>query len=98
MLDADFALDKSAGQRIWTYRRDARRVRAKDGEHQTTVSDPLEADVFPESELLSPEKRLGAIASILAVAVLRSKVRKAASRGRMEDIEESSGTAGEGLD
>ena len=65
---------------------------------ETTDPDPLEADVFPESEFLSPEKRLGAIASILAVAVLRSKVRKAASRGRMEDIEESSGTAGEGLD
>ena len=65
---------------------------------ETTDHEPLEADVFPESELLSPEKRLEAIASILAVAVLRSKVRKAASSNDMEDIEESSGTVGEGLD
>jgi len=90
MLDADFALDKFAGQRIWTAAGRPGGVRARDGEHQTTDPDPLEADVFPESELLSPEKRLGAIASILAVAVLRSKVRKASSSGRMEDIEESS--------
>ena len=69
-----------------------------DADFALETPDPLEADVFPESELLSPEKRLGAIASILAVAVLRSKVRKAASSRRMEDIEESSGTAGEGLD
>jgi len=30
--------DKSAGQRIWTHQRCARRVRARDGEHQTATA------------------------------------------------------------
>jgi len=65
---------------------------------ETTRSIPLEADVFPDPKRLSPGNRLDVIASILAVAVLRSKVRKAVSSNNLEDIEESSGTTGEGLD
>jgi len=65
---------------------------------ETTYPLPFEADVLPDSKRLSPGNRLDVIASILAVAVLRSKVRKAVSSNNLADIEESSGTAGEGLD
>jgi hypothetical protein len=65
---------------------------------ETTCSTPFEPDVLPDSKRLSPGNRLDVIASILAVAVLRSKVRKAVSSNNLADIEESSGTAGEGLD
>ena len=64
---------------------------------ETTGPDPLEEYVFPEPERLSPGKRLDVIASVLAVSVLRSKVRKAASSNYLKDIGESSGTVGEGL-
>jgi len=65
---------------------------------ETTCSTPFEADVLPDSKRLSPGNRLDVIASILAVAVLRSKVRKAVCSNNLADIEESSETAGEGLD
>jgi len=65
---------------------------------ETTCSTPFEADVLPDSKRLFPGNRLDVIASILAVAVLRSKIRKAVSNNNLADIEESSGTAGEGLD
>jgi hypothetical protein len=65
---------------------------------ETTRSIPFEADVLPDPKRLSPGNRLDVIASILAVAVLRSKVRKAVPSNNLEDIEESSGTTGEGLD
>ena len=65
---------------------------------ETTRSIPFKADVPPDPKRLSPGNRLDVIASILAVAVLRSKVRKAISSNNLEDIEEFSGTTGEGLD
>ena len=65
---------------------------------ETTRSIPFKADVPPDPKRLSPCNRLDVIAAILAVAVLRSKVRKAVSSNNLEDIEESSGTTGEGLD
>jgi len=65
---------------------------------ETTRSISFKADVPPDPKKLSPGNRLDVIASILAVAVLRSKVRKAVSSNNLEDIEESSGTTGEGLD
>ena len=65
---------------------------------ETTSPIPFETGVQPDLKRLSPGNRLDVIASILAVAVLRSKVRKAISSNNLEDIEESSGTTGEGLD
>jgi hypothetical protein len=65
---------------------------------ETTFQTPFEQDVQPGSKRLSPGGRLDVIASILAVAVLRSRVRKAAFSNNLEDIEESSGSTGEGLD
>jgi len=65
---------------------------------ETTRSIPFEADVPPDPKRLSPGNRLDVIASILAVAVLRSKVRKAVFSNNLEDIEESSGTTEEELD
>ena len=65
---------------------------------ETTSPIPFEAGVQPDPKRLSPGNRLDVIASILAVAVLRSKVRKAVSSNNLEDIEEYSGTTGEGLD
>ncbi len=65
---------------------------------ETTCPTPFEQDIQPDSKRLSPGSRLDVIASILAVAVLRSRLRKAVSSNNLEDIEESSGSTGEGLD
>jgi len=65
---------------------------------ETTCPTPFEQDIQPDSKRLSPGSRLDVIASILAVAVLRSRLRKAFSSNNLEDIEESSGSTGEGLD
>ena len=54
----------------------------------TTGSDRLEAEILPKSEPLSPKKRLEAIASVLALAVLRRRVRTAASPDDRANIEE----------
>ena len=55
----------------------------------TTGPDLPELEVLPESEPLSPKTRLDAIASILALAVLRRRVRTAAFPNVRADIEES---------
>jgi len=65
---------------------------------ETTCPTPFEQDIQPDSKRLSPGSRLDVIASILAVAVLRSRLRKAVSSNNLEDIEESSESTGEGLD
>ena len=54
----------------------------------TTGSDLLAEEVHPESEPLSPKTRLEAIASILALAVLRRRARTAASPDDRAKIEE----------
>ena len=54
----------------------------------TAGSDLLEAEVHSKSEPLSPKERLKAIASILALAVLRRRVRTAASRSQQANVEE----------
>ena len=64
-----------------------------DLEPGTTGSDLLEEEVRPESEPLSPKTRLEAIASILALAVLRRKSRTTASpnvRAKFEKFGERS--------
>lgn len=65
---------------------------------ETTSPILFEVGVQPDPKRLSPGNRLDVIASILAVAVLRSKVRKAISNHNLKDIEKYSGTTGEGLD
>ncbi len=59
----------------------------------TNGSDLPEAEVHPKSEPLSPKTRLEAIASILALAVLRRRVRTAASPVDRAKIEESGETS-----
>ncbi len=59
-----------------------------DFEPGTTGSDLLEAEIRLESQPLSPKTRLEAIASILALAVLRRRVRTAASPDHRANIEE----------
>ena len=54
----------------------------------TTCSNLPEAEVHPKSETLSPKSRLEAIASILALAVLRRKVRTAVSPDDRANVEE----------
>ncbi len=54
----------------------------------TAGSDFPESSIYTESEPLSPKARLEAIASILALAVLRRRVRTAASRSQQADVEE----------
>ncbi len=54
----------------------------------TTGSDLPESSICTESEPLSPKARLEAIASILALAVLRWRVRTAASRVQQTNVEE----------
>ncbi len=64
-----------------------------DFELGNTGPDLPEAEIHPESEPLSPKTRLEAIASILALAVLRRRVRTAASpddRGSVEKFRERS--------
>ena len=64
-----------------------------DFELGTTGPDLPETEVLPAPKLLSPKSRLEAIASILALAVLRRRVRTVASpadRGSVEKFRERS--------
>ena len=68
-------------------------MRDADLEPGTTGSDLPEAKVHPKSEPLSPKTRLEAVASVLALAVLRRRVRTAAfpdDQGGVEKFRERS--------
>ena len=73
-------------------------MRDADFKPGTTGSDLPEAVVHPESELLSPKARLESIASILALAVLRRRIRTTQPSRDREKGEEIRRKAGEGLD
>ncbi len=64
----------------------------------TTGPDLHEAIVHPESELLSSKARLESIASILALAVLRRRIRTTQPSRDREKGEEIQRKIGEGLD
>ena len=65
-------------------------MRDADFKPGTTGSDLPEAVVHPESELLSPKARLESIASILALAVLRRRIRTTQPSSDREKGEENS--------
>ena len=56
----------------------------------TNGPDLLEAEVPPKSETLSPKSRLESIASILALAVLRRRIRTTQPSSDREKGEENS--------
>ena len=69
-----------------------------DSELGTAGPDLPEAEVYPESARLSPKARLESIASILALAVLRRRIRTTQPSRDREKGEEIRRKAGEGLD
>ncbi len=73
-------------------------MRDADFKPGTTGSDLHEAIVHPESELLSSKARLESIASILALAVLRRRIRTTQPSSDREKGEEIQRKIGEGLD
>ena len=69
-----------------------------DSELGTAGPDLPEAEVYPESAPLSPKARLESIASILALAVFRRRIRTTQPSRDREKGEEIRRKAGEGLD
>ena len=65
---------------------------------ENPYSNQLTDDQLPDAEGINPEQRLDAIATVLAIAALRNRYRKANNANNLKNVADSSGTFGEGLD
>ena len=65
---------------------------------ENPYSDQLTDTQLPDAEGITPEQRLDAIATVLVIAALRNRYRKANNANNLKNVADSSGTFGEGLD